>query len=227
MWKRLRAIFFSGLIALLPITLTVFILQLLYQLIESSFGSGGLLGDLVRFVFGTVYLPESVINLIAIFATILIILLMGAITHFYIGRRIYASLEHVVLSIPFLRKVYSTFKQLTDSFFNRDISAFKRVVVIEYPRPGLYMIGFETNRSVPGVEEVVDKRLVSIFVMSPPNPIAGIWIIAPEKDVIYLDHITVEEGFRMVMSLGISIAPEIRERWIQQQSAYISPQAAK
>ncbi len=214
MWKRLQATFVSGLLALLPLGLTLFILLLLYRIIEGWLGSGGFLGSLIRTVLGQ-QLPEGFINLLAILLTGVIILLVGAITRFYMGRMLYHSFERLLLTIPVLRKIYSTFKQITDAVFNRDMSAFKRVALVEYPSKGLYMIGFVTNPSVPGVEEVLGERMLSIFIMNPPNPLTGIWLMVPEKDVVYLDHITVEEGFRMMMSLGMSIPPEIRERLLK------------
>ncbi|OGF54788.1 MAG: hypothetical protein A2Z21_09035 [Candidatus Fraserbacteria bacterium RBG_16_55_9] len=217
MWKRLRAIFISGLLALLPLGLTYFILQFLYKLVEGSFGSGGFLGSLVRNFLGQAP-PETLINLLSILITLAVILAVGALTRFYLGRAAYLYFERILMAIPVLRKLYGTVKQITDAVFNRDMSAFKRVALVEYPRKGLYMIGFVTNQDVPGIEEVVGEKLVSIFIMAPPNPITGIWLIVPEKDVTYLDHITVEEGFRMMMSLGIFMPPEVRERLLQAQT---------
>ncbi len=216
MWKSLRATFISGLLALLPLGLTYLILQLLYKLIEGSLGSGGFLGTLVRSVLGQ-ELPATLINMVSIFVTLVIILLVGLVTRVYLGRAIYHYFERLLLSIPILRKLYSTVKQITDAIFKRDMSSFKRVALVEYPSKGLYMIGFVTNQAVPGIEEVVGEKMVSIFIMAPPNPVTGIWLIVPEKDVTYLDHITVEEGFRMMMSLGISMPPEARERLLQRQ----------
>jgi len=226
MWKRLQAVFISGLLALLPLGLTFFILRLLYGIVEGWLGSGGFLGGLIRNGFGG-SLPEPFINALSLFLTIVIILLVGALTRIYVGRAVYHYFERVLLAIPVLRKIYATVKQLTDAVFNRDMSAFKRVVLVEYPSKGLYMVGFVTNQAVPGVEEVVGEKMVSVFIMSPPNPLTGMWLILPEKDVVYLDHITVEDGFRMVMSLGISIPPEVRERLIQMQEQPLSAQVAQ
>jgi len=216
MWKRLKAVFISGLLAILPLGLTIFVIQLLYQAVVGWLGSGGFLGGLIRTLLGR-DLPEPLINALSLIIIILMILLVGALTRIYVGRTIYGYLERVLLAIPGLRKLYVTLKQFTDAVLNREMSAFKRVVLVEYPSKGLYMLGFVTNQQVPGVEEVVGEKMVSVFIMSPPNPITGIWLILPEKDVVYLDHITVEEGFRMVMSLGISIPPEVRERLLERE----------
>ena len=226
MWKRLRSIFFGGLIAILPVGLTIFIIRFLYQLINSSLGSNGVLGELMVSI-GFPKLPGIVIDASAVVITFLLILLVGAIVPSVVGKLLFKYFDRVLLAIPFLNKVYSTFRQLTDSFFNRDISTFRRVVLVEYPSKGLFMLGFETNRNVPGVEEVIGEDMVSIFIMSPPNPVTGMWLILPERDVVYLDHITVDEGFRMVMSLGISIPPEVKERLSKGQKADPAPHPAQ
>lgn len=220
MWKRLRATFISGLLALLPLGLTLFILSLLYNLVAGWLGSGGFLGSLIRILLGR-EMPEVLINILSLLIILAIILIVGMVIRLYLGRLAYHYFERMMLAIPVLRKLYSTVKQITDAVFNRDLSAFKRVALVEYPSKGLYMIGFVTNTSVPGVEEVVGEKMVSIFIMAPPNPITGIWLIVPEKDVIYLDHITVEEAFRMMMSVGISIPPEVRERLRERKLAAI------
>ncbi len=211
MLRKLRAIFFSGLLVVLPLGLTFYLLLLLYKLIEGWLGSGGYIGGLIRTTFGR-GLPEPAINALSILLTLLIILLVGALVRMYGGRLVYHQVERLLLTIPVLRKIYATVKQLTDAVFNRDMSAFKRVVLVEYPSKGLYMVGFVTNPRVPGIEEVVGDRLISVFIMSPPNPFTGVWLIVPERDVVYLDHITVEEGFRMVLSMGISVPTEVAER---------------
>lgn len=224
MWKRLRGVFFSGLIAILPIGLTVFVLQFLYKLIESSLGATSILGGVIRSIVGPI--PDIAINFIAVLLTTLVILLIGFIIRQYLGKLLYGYFEKAMLAIPILRKIYSTFKQLTDSFFSRNVSTFRRVCLVEYPSKGLYMIGFETNTEVPGVEEVIGENMVSIFIMSPPNPVTGMWLILPEHEVTYLDHVTVDEGFRMVMSLGISVPDELRERLKKGEIVEPNPQPA-
>ncbi len=222
MLKKLRAVFFSGLLAILPLGLTFYILLLLYQLVGGWLGSGGFLGSLIREVVGR-SLPEPAIGALSLLILLLIILIVGALTRIYVGRVLYHYFERVILAIPVLRKVYATIKQLTDAIFNRDMSAFKRVVLVEYPSKGLYMVGFVTNNSVPGIQEIVGDKLISVFIMSPPNPVTGVWLIVPERDVVYLDHITIEEGFRMVLSMGISVPPEIAERLKAQARRQLAP----
>jgi len=212
MWKRFRTLLISGILAILPLGLTLWIVWLLYGLISNWIGQGGFIGAIVRLI-PVEEMPDSAVVAIGLLLTIGVILLVGLLTRMYVGRMVYNYFERLMLAIPVLSKIYSAVKQLTDAVFARDASmAFKRVALVEFPRHGIYMIGFLTNRQVPGVEELMDEEMVSVFLMSPPNPVTGFWAIMPERDVTYLDHITVEEGFRMIMSLGISIPPEVAIR---------------
>ncbi|MFB6286948.1 MAG: DUF502 domain-containing protein [Candidatus Bipolaricaulia bacterium] len=212
MWKLFRTLLISGILAILPLGLTLWIVWLLYGLISNWIGQGGFIGAIVRLI-PVEEMPDSAVVAIGLLLTIVVILLVGLLTRMYVGRMVYNYFERLMLAIPIMSKIYSAVKQLTDAVFARDASmAFKRVALVEFPRRGIYMIGFLTNRQVPGVEELMDEEMVSVFLMSPPNPVTGFWAIMPERDVTYLDHITVEEGFRMIMSLGISIPPEVAIR---------------
>jgi uncharacterized membrane protein len=212
MWKRFRTLFISGILAILPLGLTLWIVWLLYGLIARWIGQGGIIGAIVRLI-PVQEMPDSAVVAIGLLLTIGVIVLVGLLTRMYVGRMVYHYFERLMLAIPIMSKIYSAVKQLTDAVFQRDASmAFKRVALVEFPRRGLYMVGFLTNRHVPGIEELMSEEMVSVFLMSPPNPVTGFWAIMPERDVTYLDHITVEEAFRMVMSLGISIPPEVAIR---------------
>ena len=222
--KRFRTLFISGLLALLPLGLTLWLVWLLYGIIAGWIGQGGIIGTIVRLI-PIRELPNSAVAAIGLLLTVGVIVLVGLLTRMYVGRMVYHYFERLMLAIPILSKIYSAVKQLTDAVFQRDASmAFKRVVLVEYPSPGLYMVGFLTNRHVPGVEELMSEDMVSIFIMSPPNPVTGFWVIMPEHEVTYLDHITVEEAFRMIMSLGISIPPEVA---IRLREGEVSPTPAK
>jgi len=224
MWKRFRTLFISGILAILPLGLTFWIVWLLYGLIAGWIGQGGIIGTIVRLI-PIEKLPNSAVVAIGLLLTVGVILLIGLLTRMYVGRMVYHYFERLMLAIPILSKIYSAVKQLTDAVFQRDASmAFKRVVLVEYPSPGLYMVGFLTNRHVPGVEELMSEDMVSIFIMSPPNPVTGFWVIMPEREVTYLDHITVEEAFRMIMSLGISVPPEVA---IRLREGQVPPTPAK
>lgn len=209
MWKNLRTSFVSGLLTLLPVMVTIFVLALLYQLVGQFIGPDTLLGQLLRGGLRTLGIDfpgiEMATTLISVLGTLLVILIVGLVTRYYLGRLLYATFERAILSVPFLRAFYRTVKQITEAAFDPQISVFKRVVLVEYPRKGTYHMGFLTNESVGDpIQTKLPQKMVSVFIMAPPNPLSGFWVIAPREDVIYLD-LTVEEGLRMVMSRGISL----------------------
>lgn len=209
MWKNLRAIFVSGLLTLLPVTVTALVIVLLYQLIVQVIGPTTLMGQLLRgALLGLgINFPgiELAVTLLSVLITLLIILLVGLVIRYYLGRRIYETFEKMILSVPVLRAFYKTIKQITKATFDPQQSVFKKVVLVEYPRRGAYHMGFLTNESVGElIQDHFTQQMVSVFIMAPPNPMSGFWVIAPREDVIYLE-LTVEEGLRMVMSRGISL----------------------
>jgi uncharacterized membrane protein len=209
MWKSLRASFISGLLTLLPLMVTAFILLLLYQLVAQFIGPDTLLGQLLRKSLSALGIgfpnSELAITLISVLVTLLVILLVGLVTRYYLGRLLYGAFERAILKVPVLRTLYRTIKQITKATFDPQSSVFKRVVLVEYPRKGAYQMGFLTNESVgDSIQAKFPQQLVSVFIMAPPNPMSGFWAIVPREDVIYLD-LTVEEGLRMVMSRGISL----------------------
>lgn len=213
MWKNLRATFISGLLTLLPVMVTVLILVLLYQLVGQFIGSNTPLGQLLRESLAALGIgfpnSELALTLMSVLGTLLVILLVGLVTRYYLGRLLYGTFERAILSVPLLRAFYKTIKQITDAAFDPHSSVFKRVVLVEYPRKGTYHMGFLTNESVgDSIQAKLPQKMVSVFIMAPPNPMSGFWVIAPREDVIYLD-LTVEEGLRMVMSRGISL-PQVR-----------------
>jgi uncharacterized membrane protein len=213
MWKNLRATFVSGLLTLLPVMVTIFILVLLYQLVGQFIGPDTPLGQLLRGSLAALGIgfpnSELAMTLMSMLGTLLVIFMVGLVTRYYLGRLLYSAFERAILSVPLLRAFYKTIKQITDAAFDPQSSVFKRVVLVEYPRKGAYHMGFLTNESVgDSIQTKLPQKMVSVFIMAPPNPMSGFWVIAPREDVIYLD-LTVEEGLRMVMSRGISL-PQAR-----------------
>jgi uncharacterized membrane protein len=138
---------------------------------------------------------------------VVLILLVGLLTRNLIGRVLFAGFENVLRSIPFVRSVYSAVRDLISAFVFGDKSkTFREVVIVEYPRPGLYSIGFVTNRIQSRVSATGLTELVSVYFPNPPNPTSGFLILVPRDQAVPL-AITVEEGLKLVLSGGI-VLPE-------------------
>jgi len=124
------------------------------------------------------------------------------------GRRLYRAVDRVLSRVPVLRMVYPHVKQLTEFVFNEDkVSAFRRVVMIEYPRKGLWSLGFVTGPSVRAVRDATHIDLVSVFVPSSPTPFTGYVVALPREEVIDVP-ITVDEALRFTISGGVLVPPK-------------------
>ena len=108
----------------------------------------------------------------------------------------------MVSHIPIISSLHSAVKQLIETFFNQDSSAFKKVLMIQYPRPGLWTLAFQSNDAADEINSKSGLDMVSIFVPTSPNPTSGFVLLVPKNDVIEMD-MSVEDGLRMIMSLGV------------------------
>lgn len=192
---HLRTAFLRGIVVIIPLVLTYWVFSGLLNAIDGVF-SPALETWLGREVPGLGFLTMLVL-----------IFLVGFLTKNLLGRLLFAGFENVLSSIPFVRSVYSAVRDLVSAFVFGDKSkTFREVVMIEYPRPGLYCIGFVTNRVKYRRNAEGSIEFVSVYIPNPPNPTSGFLIFVPRDQAIRL-AITVEEGLKMVLSGGI-VLPE-------------------
>ncbi len=138
--------------------------------------------------------------------TLLFVLLIGSMARGFVGRKVVAWVEATLREVPLLGTVYFAVRQLLEQVFSDRAQSFEKVVLVEFPRRGVYCLGFVTARAWPGVETAVGTPLISVFVPTTPNPTSGFFVMFPEHDVEVLD-MTVEEAFKALMSSGI-VQPE-------------------
>jgi uncharacterized membrane protein len=184
----------SGLLVLIPLAVTLFILKVLFNSL-TAFAR-----PLLRPWLGE--LNEMVLALIALVATVAGIYVVGGVATHLVGRRLIHYGESLLLRLPIVKTVYSASKQVVDAFSATGKNSFEAVVAVEYPRRGAWTIGFVTG-SVVNPEGV---RLFAVFVATTPNPTSGFLILFPEEDVVYTD-IAVEDGIKMIVSGGM-LAPK-------------------
>ncbi|MFP3952826.1 MAG: DUF502 domain-containing protein [Candidatus Bipolaricaulota bacterium] len=195
--------FINGLLVILPLGFTFYILWLIYRMIINFTGKnsdfGKLISNFLMMTIGQEWFP----GIGAIF-TFLLVLLLGVITRIYIGRRFYALVDKLMGSTPIVNKMYVTVKQVINAILSRNSSTFRDVVLLEYPRRGTYTLGFVTNNYLGKLEDIIGKDVVAVFIFTTPNPLSGMTIIVPKEDLNYLG-LTIEEGLRLVLSMGIVI----------------------
>ncbi len=217
-FKTVRSYFFRGMAALLPTILTVWLFVQFYLFIQKNVSSyvNRLIVRIIQWLGSSSSETELIsywVNgrgQIAGFIVILVLVsVIGAILASVIGRSLWRIVENMLTNIPVVRRVYPYIKQLTDAIFNKENNlAFKRVIAIEYPRKGLWSLGFVTGSGIRKVVESVNEPMLSIFVPSSPMPFTGYVLMVKESETISLE-LTIEEALRFTVSGGV-ITPS---RW--------------
>jgi len=187
--RRLRRYFLTGLIALLPVMVSGFVLWRTFS------GLDRLLGQFFDMILGF-RVPGA-----GFVALLLLILGIGAFAHNYVGKRLMRVVEDLVIRIPIVRWIYRTTKEISSTVFEEKSTSFRRVVLVNFPYKGVYSIGFQTAETGGSADEVAGRKLVSVFVPTAPNPMSGYIVLYPEDEVHPLS-MSVDEGLRFVVSVG-------------------------
>lgn len=188
--RYLRNLFLSGLLVLVPLAATLYIVFTIFHWAD------GLLGDYIEARLG-VNLPG-----LGVLVTLAIILLTGLAATNILGRQFILYGESVLLRMPVARSIYGTVKQIMEAFVRNEQDAFKRVALIEYPRKGIYSLGLVTGVSRGEVQSRTQEEMVNVFVPTTPNPTSGYLLLVPRDQITFLD-MSVEEGMRLIISGGV------------------------
>ena len=188
----LRNYFITGVVVLIPIGFTLYLSKILI----------GISSKLIpKNLNPNHYLPFDIPG-IEILISILLITVVGGLSLSFFGRRILKLIDDLFKRIPFLRTVYSAIVQMTETFSKKDDNK-KSVVLIEYPRKGVWAVGFATKENTGEMAEKINKKLINVFVPTTPNPTSGFLLMFPIEDVIYL-NMTFEEASKFIVSAGTS-----------------------
>jgi uncharacterized membrane protein len=206
MMARWRASFFAGLAIVLPGVITLAVVKWLFGTV-SSFTDTLLfflpywLGPKAIYqdgVSGPVFWYWSVL---ALLLAVVLVSVVGVLARYYFGKRLIAWADNLMLRVPVLNKIYGTIKQVDEAFTSGKRSSFKTVVLVEYPREGIYSVGFITNEQADEVRKKTDKKCVCVFIPTTPIPTGGFLIIVPEEKIIKLD-MSVADGLKYIISIG-------------------------
>lgn len=200
-WRaRLRRLLLTGLVILAPVALTVFVLVQLFQWMDGIFAPlvNGILAALLE---RPIHVPG-----LGLLLTFLVILSLGWLSNRVAGRRMLLWMEGIIRRVPVAKSIYTATKGILEAISRDQTEAFKRVVLVEYPKANLFAIGFVTAGARWGYVDPRLDDLLLVFVPTTPNPTSGFLLLVPRKEAIDLP-MTVEEGVRMVISGGI-LRPE-------------------
>jgi len=197
----MKKYFITGLLIWVPLAITVWVLALIVRtmdqsllLLPASLRPENLLG---------VYVPG-----IGVILTFLVVLLTGLVTANILGQRLLRFWEGVLSRIPVVKSVYYSVKQVSDTLFSSSGEAFRKALLIEYPRRGSWTIAFLTGQPGGDVVNYLRGEFVSVYVPTTPNPTSGFFLMLPRADVIELD-MSVDEALKYIISMGV-VAPPLR-----------------
>lgn len=195
----LRKYIIAGLLVWLPFAATVVIIKLVIDLL-----------DKLILLFPPEWQPATVLGFsipgFGIILAISILLLTGMLAANLFGSKLVKLWEAILNRIPLVRSIYNSVKQISSTILDSNGKAFRKVVMLEYPRKGLWSIGFLTNENVSTELNEVSENMVAVFIPTTPNPTSGFIMMVPREDITELD-MTIEEGFKFIISMGV-IIPE-------------------
>jgi uncharacterized membrane protein len=196
--ENFQRYFLAGLLVFLPVVITLWFLGWVIGLLD------GVLDVLPAGVHPNTYLPFAIPGLGAL-VTVMLILFLGILTRGVATRRFLAAWENIFVKIPIFRGVYTAVQKLVQTFLGQSQNA-RQVVMIEYPRKGIYTVGFAMGRAWRELEMKQDTQLVNVFVPTTPNPTSGFYLLVPTAEISPLD-MTMEEALKLITSGGL-ITPD-------------------
>tara|TARA_B100000768_G_C11202170_1_gene342246 strand:- start:328 stop:939 length:612 start_codon:yes stop_codon:yes gene_type:complete len=187
---RLRNNFIAGIVVLIPIGITLYLTLFFIKI------SGKIIPKKIN---PNNYLPFDIPG-VEILIALFIITFIGWISLSFVGKKFFEIFDNFLKRIPILRTIYSAIGQMTESLTKSDNSE-KSVVLLEYPRKGIWVVGFATKENHGVIEDKINEKLVNVFVPTTPNPTSGFLLMVPKKDLIYLD-VSFEQASKFIVSAG-------------------------
>lgn len=201
MLAKLRKYIITGLLIWVPLGITIFVIKLLVDLMDKT-----------MVLLPPAWRPEAIFGFdipgLGIVLSAMIVFITGFFLTNFAGKRLIKLWESILDRIPLVRSIYSSVKQVTQTILSSDSNTFNEVLLIEYPRKGLWTLCFKTSDSPESFTKKTNKDLITVFIPTTPNPTSGFIIFVDRNDVKKID-IDVEDALKLVMSLGV-VTPDIK-----------------
>ena len=195
--KKLRTIIVAGLLVWIPLGLTIFVIKLLIDLLGQTYL---LIPPALR--------PENLIGTeipgIGVIVAIIVVLLTGLVTANYFGKSIVKAWDAFLDRIPLIRSIYSPLKKFSELVLSDQTQSFSKVLLIEYPRKGIYSLCFQTSKELGEVQNQDGEEMVCVYIPTTPNPTSGYIVLVPQNEVKKL-KMSVEDALKMIISLGVVV----------------------
>ncbi len=200
-WKKLRNSFFAGLLVVVPVAASLGILYWLFSKFTDFLLPKWLRAWLERFPY-----PEFLYRLVALLVFAVLVIVIGWITRRVVGKRLVTAGELIIARVPILNKTYGFIKEVSHTMLGGKKTVFERVVLVEYPRTGVYTIGFVTSEAEGEAQAKTKEQVINVFFPTTPNPTSGWLALVPREQVIDLD-MSVADGMKLVISGGAVMPP--------------------
>lgn len=193
----MRKYLIAGLLVWIPLGITFLVIRAIVGLL-----------DRILLLLPEVYQPENMLGIhipgLGVLLAIILVLATGMIVANLLGKRLIFTWEKFLARIPLVRSLYAGIKQIMEAILSTEAKSFRKVLLIEYPRKGLWSLAFMTSEALGEVQAKTTEDVVSVFIPTTPNPTSGFVIMVPKAEVIELD-MAVEDGLKMIISLGVAV----------------------
>jgi len=190
-----RRYLIAGLLVWLPILATFLVIRFLIDLLDGTLS-----------LLPHAFQPDQLLGFhlpgLGLVVSVIVLLLTGLIATNFFGRKLVFFGEAILSKIPLVRSIYNAVKQVAETILSSSGEAFRNVLLIEYPRKGLWSIAFQTGTSRTSIDKLTGEDMITIFVPTTPNPTSGYLMLIPKKDAINLD-MSIDEALKMIISLGV------------------------
>jgi len=187
----------AGLLVLMPLGITFLVVRAIVGFLDRSL-----------LLLPDAYQPEALLGIhvpgFGVVLAVVLVLVTGMTVANLLGKRIVNAWELLLARIPLVRSLYAAIKQIMEAVLATDAKSFSKVLLLEYPRKGVWSFAFMTSDDLGEVQSKIDQKVISVFIPTTPNPTSGFILMVPEKDTIELD-MSVEEGLKMIVSVGMVI----------------------
>lgn len=212
---RLRRYLIAGLLVWLPLGVTVLVIKLLVDFMDQTL-----------LVLPAAYHPDKLFGFhipgLGVLLSVAVVLTTGIVVANFFGRQMVAVGEKFLSRIPLVRPIYSAVKQLTETVFTSGGQSFRKVLLIEYPRRGLWTLAFQTGTAIGEAQARTADEVVNVYVPTTPNPTSGFFLMVPRKDVVELE-MSVDDGLKMIISMG-AVVPKWNGKGVTEVRADVAPQ---
>ncbi|NOQ80914.1 MAG: DUF502 domain-containing protein [Methylophaga sp.] len=163
------------------------------------------------------YQPDTLLGIhipgLGVVLAVVLVLATGMVVANFLGKRIVAAWESLLARIPLVRTLYAGIKQIMEAVLATDAKSFSKVLLLEYPRKGVWSFAFMTSDSLGEVQEKTEAKVISVFIPTTPNPTSGFVLMVPAADVVELE-MSVEDGLKMIISMGVVVPPWGKDKLI-------------